>query len=161
VSLPSVAGTARLLDILPPHLAQQYSTPDLLLRPVPARCKARARAFCASRQEYIDLIRRLLQLDMVRLETSVHVVNGLFAVPKDQDSLRLIIDARPTNAIFAEPSAVQLPTPDLLAQLQVSTSDTVFAAKVDQSINQYILYWQETRLLIVTAPDRFSRISMQ
>lgn len=131
VSLPSTAGTARLLDLLPPHLTQQYSSPDLLLRPEPARCKSRARAFCASRQEYIDLIRRLLQLDMVRLESSVHVVNGLFAVPKDQDSLRLIIDARPANAIFDEPPPVQLPTPDLLAQLQVSSFDTVFAAKVD------------------------------
>lgn len=131
VSLPSAAGTARLLDVLPPHLTQQYSSPDLLLRPVPARCKSRARAFCASRQEYVDLIRRLLHLDMVRLESSVHVVNGLFAVPKDKDSLRLIIDARPTNAIFDEPPAVQLPTPDLLAQLQVSSFETVFAAKVD------------------------------
>jgi len=41
VSLPSVAGTARLLDLLPPHLASLYSSPDLLLRPVPARVKAR------------------------------------------------------------------------------------------------------------------------
>lgn len=131
VSLPAAAGTARLLELLPPHLAQQYSSPELLLRPTPARCKSRASVFCESRQEYIDLIFRLQQLDMIRFETSVFVVNGLFAVPKDQDSLRLIIDARPANAVFGEPAQVHLPTPDLLSQLQASSHDTVFAAKVD------------------------------
>src|SRR6188768_3443294 len=41
VSLPSVAGTSRLLDLLPPHLAGVYAEPSLLLRPIPARCRAR------------------------------------------------------------------------------------------------------------------------
>jgi hypothetical protein len=44
VSLPSAAGTARLLDLLPPHLAQLYNSPDLLTRETPTRCKVRPRA---------------------------------------------------------------------------------------------------------------------
>ena len=131
VSLPSVAGTARLLDLLPPHLASLYSSPDLLLRPVPARVKARPGVLCDSRSEYLQLIHRLSGLGMVSFKASVHVVNGVFAVRKDADTLRLIIDARRANAVFAEPDHVELPTPDLLARLQAPSGTPVFAAKVD------------------------------
>lgn len=131
VSLPSVAGTARLLDLLPPYLVDLYSSPTLLMRPVPARCKARPGVLCDSRSEYIQLIRRLSDLAMVSFKPAVHVVNGIFAVRKDADTLRLIIDARRANAIFAEPDHVDLPTPDLLARLQAPSGCPVFAAKVD------------------------------
>ena len=131
VSLPSVAGTAHLLQLLPPHLKDLYTNPQLLLRDTPARCKARPGVLCDSRQEYLQLIQRLLGLGMVCLKPSVRVVNGIFAVPKDQDSQRLIIDARRANAVFAEPDHVELPTPDLLARLQAPHNVEVFAAKVD------------------------------
>lgn len=132
VSLPAVAGTATLLDLLPPHLQQRYSSSELLLRPTPARCKSRPAPFCASRHEYVQLVRRLHDLGMVSFESSVHVVNGVFAVPKDGgDSLRLIIDARPANAVFEEPDPVLLPTPDLLAQLHTASATPIYAAKVD------------------------------
>lgn len=131
VSLPSVAGTARLSDLLPPHLTGLYSDPALLLRPVPARCKARPGVLCDSRAEYVQLIRRMAALGMVCFKTSVNVVNGVFAVRKDADSLRLIIDARRANCVFAEPDHVDLPTPDLLARLQAPPGAPVYAAKVD------------------------------
>ena len=67
---------------------------------------------------------------MVVLSAHAKVVNGLFGVPKDQDSLRLIIDARPANAAFIEPPHVDLPTPDLFAQLQ-SSDEPLYVAKVD------------------------------
>src|SRR5690349_11459830 len=81
VSLPKAAGTASLLDLLPPHLASVYSDPQLLLRPTPARCKAQPRCLFADREEYVALVRRLTELGMVTLRTSAKVVNGLFTVP--------------------------------------------------------------------------------
>jgi hypothetical protein len=131
VSLPSQAGTARLLDLLPPALANLYSNPASLLRPTPLRSRVRPAAFCASRSDYISLIRRLLHLGMVCLKHDVLVVNGVFAVEKDADTLRLIIDARPANAVFNDPPTAKLPTPDLFAQLQAPSDEPLWVAKVD------------------------------
>lgn len=130
VSLPSEAGTADLLDLLPPHLSTLYATPELLLRSSPARCRVRPSASCESPQDYIALIARLLDLGMVDLRAHVSVVNGVFGVRKDEHSLRLIIDARPANAAFIEPPHIDLPTPDLFAHLQAS-DQPLFVAKVD------------------------------
>jgi hypothetical protein len=131
VSLPSAAGTARLLDLLPPHLAQLYNSPQLLLRDTPAKCKVRPRANCVDRSDYVDLVCRLRDRGMLCFKDSVKVVNGVFAVEKDADWLRLIIDARPANCVFTEPDSVQLPGPDLLSQLRVPANTVVYAAKVD------------------------------
>jgi hypothetical protein len=131
VSLPAAAGTARLLDLLPPHIAQLYSNPNLVLRDLPARCKVRPRALCVDRTDYVQLITRLRDRGMICFKDTVKVVNGVFAVEKDADSLRLIIDARPANCIFTEPDSVQLPGPDLLAQLRVPVDTPLYAAKVD------------------------------
>ena len=80
---------------------------------------------------YVSLIRRMSALGMVDFTTAPKVVNGVFGVPKDGDSQRLIIDARPANAVFVDPPKVSLPTPDLLSQM-VAPSDTPFyVAKVD------------------------------
>jgi hypothetical protein len=70
-------------------------------------------------------------LGMVTFLTSVKVVNGLFAIPKDKDSQRLIIDARPANAYFIEPPHVHLPTPDIFASLHVPPHTKLWIAKVD------------------------------
>jgi len=131
VSLPVVAGTARLLDLLPPHLSQQYSNPTSLLRPTPTRSRVRPSALCASRPEYVALIQRLLALGMVCLRSQVVVVNGVFAVAKDDDRLRLIIDARPANSFFIDPPPIALPTPDLFAHIIPNPSRPFFVAKVD------------------------------
>jgi hypothetical protein len=68
---------------------------------------------------------------MADFTVSPKVVCGVFTVPKDKDTDRLIIDARPTNAIFAEPEPVKLPTPDLLSRLEMCKSAPTFTAKVD------------------------------
>jgi hypothetical protein len=67
----------------------------------------------------------------LKCAADVRVVNGVFGVRKDVDSLRLIIDARPANAVFAPPDPVQLPTPDLFCSLQVPSGSPFFVAKVD------------------------------
>ena len=131
VSLPSAAGTAHLLDLLPPHLSSVYADPQLLLRSAPTKCKVRPRVLQSSRSEYVNLVKRLHALGMVCFRTSVRVVNGIFAVRKSGGTLRLIIDARPANAAFTEPDHVVLPTPDLIARLQAPPGSPIFAAKVD------------------------------
>jgi len=67
----------------------------------------------------------------VVFKPSCKVVNGAFAVFKDADSDRLIIDARSTNRIFVDPPKVKLPTPDLLAQLKCSPHTSFFVSKCD------------------------------
>lgn len=131
VSLPSSAGSADLFGLLPPDLRAMYSSPDRLLRPANEVKRTRRAVVCAPSHEYVSLIRRMHALGMVSFTTKPEVVNGVFAVPKDGDAQRLIIDARPANARFVDPPKVNLPTPDLLAQLVVPAGQPVYVAKVD------------------------------
>lgn len=133
ISLPSAAGTANLLDLLPPDLATLYRnpSPDLIRADWSAGDLPRSRVF-GQHDEYVSLVRRMHRLGMVSFTKSPRVVNGVFAVPKDEHSDRLIVDARAANAVFTEPPKVELPTPDLLAQLTVMDStQPVYVAKVD------------------------------
>jgi hypothetical protein len=70
-------------------------------------------------------------LGMVDFTTKPAVVNGVFGVPKGDDAIRLIIDARPANLVFIDPPKVDLPTPDLVARLAVPPGETLYVAKVD------------------------------
>ncbi len=79
----------------------------------------------------MKLVRRLLSLGMVEFTTALAVVCGVFAVPKDQNTDRLIIYARPANTLFSVPDPVRLPTPDLLARLCTDGSRPFFVAKVN------------------------------
>ena len=131
VSLPAVAGTADLLSVLPPHLAALYSQPQSLLRP-PAVSLVRRRAFLCEHAEYVLLLQRMIERDMIAFTQQPLVVNGLFGVPKDGGaSIRLIVDARPVNSMFIESPPVSLPTPDIIASLNVSHGNKLFAAKID------------------------------
>lgn len=131
VSLPSSVGSADLLSLLPPELRTMYSSPAHMLRPAHEVKRTRRGVLCASPTEYTSLIKRMHGLGMVSFTTAPKVVNGVFAVPKDGDKQRLIIDARPANAHFVDPAKVELPTPDLLAQLVVPTGQPIYVAKVD------------------------------
>jgi hypothetical protein len=78
----------------------------------------------------------MLHLDMVTFTTvAPPVVNGLFAVPKGPSEQRLIVDARPANALFAPPADAAMPTPDLAAGLELDeeAARPLHAAKVDLS----------------------------
>ena len=131
VSLPPQAATAALLDVLPPHLRAVYSQPSLLLQPpvvkvVNKKCKM------VSDTEYALLLQRMLQKNMIAFTQKPLAVNGLFAVDKDAGaSLRLIIDARNANSMFIPSPAVSLPTPDIIAHMDVPAATTLYAAKVD------------------------------
>jgi hypothetical protein len=61
------------------------------------------------------------------------VINGLFGTPKGE-KIRLIIDGRPSNRIFADPPHIELSGPDQLAKLTIpSTDKPLFIAKCDLS----------------------------
>ena len=131
VSLPAAAGTAELIDVLPPALAATYASPDRLFRPPEHSPRSSSRVFMASRPEYVALINRMRVLGMVDFTTEPRVVNGLFGVDKGGGDMRLIIDARPANAVFIDSPSVSLPSPDLIANFAIPDGDVLFAAKVD------------------------------
>jgi hypothetical protein len=71
---------------------------------------------------------------MVSITCHPKVVNGVFAVPKDSDQDRLIIDAVFANAWLTTPAKVKLPDPSHLARLTTSASSgPLFVAKSDLS----------------------------
>jgi hypothetical protein len=135
VSLPAAAGTASLLDLLPPDVANRYrhsACNSLLAKSSNTKRTAppRPRLF-ASAAEYRGLIRRMVGANMLAFTRQPLVVNGIFGVRKGPDSIRLIIDARAANAVFVEPPKVTLPTPDLLVRLQSDASQPLFVGKRD------------------------------
>ena len=131
VSLPTVAGTVDMLSLLPPELAAIYSDPSKLLKPLLLRDKAPRPCHRVSPSEYLRLVIRLYALGMVTFRRVVEVVNGIFGVPKDGNLIRLILDARPANCVFADPPKVELPTPDLVARM-MTDGRPFFKLKLDQ-----------------------------
>lgn len=131
VSLPSAAGTASLLDLLPPQLAAVYGNPDQLLLSSPRPGRLPRARMDVEPSEYVKLVRRMLISGMISFTRQPKVINGLFATPKPDGGQRLIINARPCNHHFADPPPVELPTPDIMARLVVPPGSKLYMAKVD------------------------------
>ena len=134
VALPSDPGGVRLLDLLPPDISRRYEKPDEICEQQPRGvCTGRRAAVCGTYEEYVKLVRRMRDIKMLGFlrKDEVRTVCGLFGVPKDDGMIRLIIDARPANAVFKEPPKVNLPTPDLLTRLRVRSDRLLFIAKID------------------------------
>jgi hypothetical protein len=70
---------------------------------------------------------------MLSFTSAPLAVNGVFAVAKDADADRLIIDAQPCNRLFVESPHVSLPGPSHLVQLQLPPETPMFVAKTDLS----------------------------
>ncbi len=147
ISLPQQLRIVPMLSVLPPAIAAQYTeaaSPALLrsstevfvlnhLRPLkPPRV-------AGSRAEYVKLVGRLLNQGMVAFTNRPKAVNGVFAVAKDSDSDRLIIDAQPCNRLLVDPPHVDLPGPAHLAQMHVPAGATMSTGKSDLS-NYYHHY---------------------
>ena len=130
ISLPASAGTVALLDVLPEPIRSAYAvpTPSLMTPHPPVRVP---RFHGASPVEYRRLICRMASLGMVSFTDSPVVVNAVFAVRKDGNQQRLIIDARGANLCFADSPLVELPNPEVTAALQVPQGARLYTAKVD------------------------------
>jgi len=139
-----------MCDLLPMEVAQRYAAaPSLcpftsassspLLRPpheifeLNTVSPLRPARVAGSRREYVRLIGRMLKQGMIGFTSTPKAVNGIFAVGKDAESDRLIIDAQPANRLFIQPSHANLPNPSHIVQLQVSGKKTMFVGKSDLS----------------------------
>lgn len=135
IALPSGAGTVELDRLLPQHLRERLTSAAAMLRDVPAgdppaKHKGRGRTHVTDDQ-YIPLIKRMVAANMLDFTTTPRVVNGIFAVLKDGNAQRLIIDARKANAEFKDPPSVSLPTPDKLSGVQAERARKLYIAKAD------------------------------
>ena len=111
-------------------LASRYANPAALLKPSPTPQPLSRPLLFTSQAEYLKLLKRMLAADMLAFTTEPACVNGVFAVPKG-DQQRLIINAVPANALFVEPPAVSLPTPDVVASLVLLDAASFYVGKID------------------------------
>lgn len=138
-ALPSELNVVPLLNVLPPHLAQQYSNSSSLLRSaedillLDATDPLSAPRIAGSRAEYVALIGRMYPVGMLAFTDCPLAVNGVFCVEKDTDTDRVIIDARPANRLFVESPHVDLVNPSHLVQVQIPSGTPVHVGKSDLS----------------------------
>ena len=132
VSLPADKSSVSLIDVLPPCLKSVYRQPNpSLFRPPVRRPSGRYAKMVGSTANYAAFVRRLLLADMVDFTKKPLCVNGLFAVSKPDGSQRFIVDCRPANELFVDSPAMSLPTPDVLAKLQLPPDTPVYSTKAD------------------------------
>lgn len=141
ISLPDALNIIPLERVLPPDIADRYkpATLSAILRdPVQvyamnAAAPLRAPRVAGSRPEYVKLVQRAHSLGMFGFTADPKAVNGVFAVGKDADSDRLIIDAQPANRLFVDSPHVALPNPSHLVQIQVPQGAKMYSGKTDLS----------------------------
>jgi hypothetical protein len=142
VALPSDLNVVPLARVLPPDLATRYdgpTSPLTLARPIADILRLDAEQplaparIAGSRAQYVALIGRMIVAGMIGFTDSPLAVNGVFAVRKDADADRLIIDARPANRLFVDSPHVELANPSHLVQLQVPAGARMHTGKSDLS----------------------------
>jgi len=141
VSLPDSLNIVPIDRVLPPDVAVRYTAAaaPALLRPYAERFvldlarPLRRPRIAGSRAEYVQLVRRMHAVGMLSFTSTPLAVNGVFAVGKDADTDRLIIDAQPANRLFVDSPHVALPNPSHLVQLQLPQDAPMFVAKSDLS----------------------------
>lgn len=141
IALPEQLHIVPMQSVLPPSLAADYSpaaAPRLLRSALEVQLlhstqPLRRPRIAGSRTEYVSLIHRMHAQGMVSLTSTPQAVNGVFAVAKDAESDRLIIDAQPANRLFVDSPHVALPNPSHLVQLTLNKGERCFVAKSDLS----------------------------
>jgi hypothetical protein len=146
VALPDTAlEQVEMMSLLPENVRSVYADPSRLLltasdrrdrqlRSTPQYAFTPRRAYVnGERHEYLALVRRLFALAMLSLTLTPKAVNSIFAVVKDTDSDRLIIDAQEGNTYFVDSPMVKLPNPSHLAALQLPPGYRLVVGKSDLS----------------------------
>jgi hypothetical protein len=158
LSLPTVAATANIIDLLSDNVAEIYKDPTKLLRPSD-KVKRAPHAFMCTHDEYPSLIKQLHTIGMLTfISHQPKAINGIFAVAKDTNKQRLILDARPANALFIDAPGVALPSPEIFCELKIPTSEELFVAKCDLDNYYHRLrmpesWWEYFALPAVRAGD--------
>ena len=140
-SLPEQLRIIPFLDLLPPDIAAAYSESEshkLLRSPTEVLFRDHLHPLptvrvAGERHEYVALLKRMLTQGMIRFTSRPKAVNGIFAVAKDVDSDRVIIDARQCNRLFKDSPHVALPGPSHLVQMHVPKGAIMFMSKSDLS----------------------------
>lgn len=135
VSLPAQLSSVPLISLLSPTLANVYEKPSSALLVDMAALESKADPnpprFFGKSSEYLRLLGRMRELNMIDFTSTPKAVNGLFGVPKDGTEIRLIIDATPANRFFIPCPPLTLPDPGVLARLSVASGDELWMAKTD------------------------------
>ena len=126
VKLPARVGSAQLLDLLPPGLAERYAEEERVVRGgihAEAAEHLRHRAFMSpslrDAEGFHALVKRLYDSGMLVELDVVRERIGLFTVARPDGLQRLVVDPRPSNAAWGDPPPVRLTAGPLLArQLQ-------------------------------------------
>ena len=145
VSLPGTGEGARssLLDLLPDDVRSIYADPTRCLRavpPTPRDLRAIRQVFGVAKGEYGCLVDRLLEAGMIEFRHERPVcVNGLFGVPKDATTDRLIIDCRRANRFFIDPPDTALISPAVLADTILLENIPIHVGKADVSNMYHVL----------------------
>jgi hypothetical protein len=145
VSLPTRLANLSILQHLPAKYRQMYATESPALVLTASQYQERLRQWKldgrslpsakihGQRSEYIKLVKLMLSIGMLSLTDTPRVVNGIFTVKKDDDTDRLIIDARFANAWFTKPPKTALPTPAHVVQLRLPEMEQLLIGKADLS----------------------------
>ena len=80
---------------------------------------------------YIHFIRKLHKSHIVQFGRKCHESVGAFTVKKKNNSLRLVIDARRSNAWFCDPPSVDLATGAALSEIATDDGSEWFVASLD------------------------------
>ena len=131
-SLPSSLRFVSMCDVLPSAVFSSYSSSVLLRTDIHMERLIRPHVY-ASRNEYVELVKRMRGLGMLGCTMQPRCVNGVFGVRKDENNIRLIIDARNANRYFIEPPHVLLPDPSFLTRLVLPPHVHLFVSKCDLS----------------------------
>ena len=76
-----------------------------------------------NRRAYVKFCKQLLRLGLIRVTDVSKSEVGMFCVSKKDGSLRLIIDARPANALMVKPPHTALCNSEILAAIESASSD--------------------------------------
>ena len=93
-----------------------------------------------SEKKYASFINDLDKRGLLRWTQTPRVqVSVFFVRKKSANSLRMIIDCRPTNRHFADPPSCVLAPPESLARMEVDPEDSLFVSTIDVKDCFYII----------------------
>ena len=136
LALPSVAGLADTYALLPPELQDFYADPAnfMLPRDEWPDSAPRSSYHGFTPEEWRKVVVRMVEAGMVRLSTTApEWVNGVFAVEKNADEDRVILNAAPFNLRCRRPGDPHLPSPTDLGEIMAEPGNRLFAASLDTS----------------------------
>ena len=135
---PGVGAKVDLTKWLPP----EELDPNLILKELPPEAEELARipivkAF--SEKDYPGIVARLVEAHVCGVSpVEPTCINGIFAVRKDNDWDRFILDGRRGNLFFKTPPKVRLPNLADLSRIVLLADSQLFTAKADMS-NQFFM----------------------